>query len=544
MKFRKGGDTGTSCHPKQAFSNLYWIRRMSLLSACLFQFLSVYVFQSNVFYDWQTKNDVGIDGVVIDAPSLIIIRRKNNNGTVIANNATVTATATATVTATATATATTTNHSDAPMEEEPTIVVTTTAATDPEIAIPSPTTTTKTQTLPPKAKTKKFKLFQVINTFAINKDKTDDDTIHQPYDQWSTLQSIQRAKQHAPFDDLEITLVCAMFESDERVLVPKGLVPTCDRMSRLERSTVTEYGNITSSTNENYSNSNGTTTKEEELLFSEVFSKRELPFLQDLLDAAVSVARNEKTNHNTAGSTTAEKTKKNSGEDDSDNDNENDFYVMLTNSDIGLTKDFYSFLLPLLEKGQKAYTINRWSIPMGNGGENHPITIRTPTTDPLEVETLLTQIDASLVTGKKHPGYDCFVIHSSVIDQISLGTMYAGFPPWGSALTILLKDVVARNSYMHVQSNPNATFHLGDKGTWSTKKKGETAQAVLKYIKQRYKEDLADCPKPIFAEDPHTVMNSANCGRVFREDYNHTKSHSNSNSKKKKRETSRRKQRK
>ena len=389
------------------------------------------------------------------------------------------------------------------------------------------TATRTKQSLPPAkaTKKKKIKLFQAINTFAINKDKTNNDdgsgngnlTIsYQPYDQWSTLASIQRAKQQYAArslvdQNLEITLVCAMFESDERILVANDLLQApCDHVSRLERSTVTEYGNGNRNLNSD-SNSN-------ETLFSEVFSKRELPFLQDLLDAAVSVARNEKTNHNTAGNTTAE----NNNSNDEDEDDADDFYVMLTNSDIGLTKDFYSFLLPLLEEEQKAYTINRWSIPME--GKSHPISIRSPTNDPQEIEKLLTQIDASLVTGTKHPGYDCFIIHSSIIDKISLGTMYVGFPPWGSALQIMLKDIVAKNAYKQVRSTPNATFHLGGKGTWSNKKKDATAQTVLKYIKERYKEDIADCPKSIFAEDPHTVMNAAICGRVFREDYNRHKS--------------------
>ena len=445
--------------------------------ACLFLF--VVVFLSNVFYDSQTKYDIHID-----APSPT--KRKsdtNNNGVAIANNATSVVTA----------------------------------------------TRTKQPLPPPKAtKKKKIKLFQVINTFAINKDKTNDNdgsgngnpTIsYQPYDQWSTLASIQRARQQYAArslvdQNLEITLVCAMFESDERILVANNLLQApCDHVSRLERSTVTEYGNGNRNLNSN-SNSNSNET-----LFSEVFSKRELPFLQDLLDAAVSVARNEKTKHNTAGNTTAENNNSND-EDDAD-----DFYVMLTNSDIGLTKDFYSFLLPLLEEEQKAYTINRWSIPMD--GKPHPISIRTPTNDPQEIEKLLTQIDASLVNGTKHPGNDCFIIHSSIIDKISLGTMYMGFPPWGSALQIMLKDIVAKNAYKKVLSTPNATFHLGGKGTWSIKKNGATAQTVLKYIKERYKEDIVDCPKTILAVDPHTVMNAAICGRVFREDYNRHKSRRN-----------------
>ena len=162
--------------------------------------------------------------------------------------------------------------------------------------------------------TKKFRLFQVINTFAINKDNKND-PVHQPYDQWSTLQSIDRAKKHVP-QELNVTLVCAMFQSDWRVL-SKENVPACDRRFLLERSTITEYGN------QNYNGTNAN-KNEKEALVSELFSKRELPFLQDLLDAAVVTAWESEPSRKM--------------EERGTNRNGNDFYVMLTNSDIWLTK--------------------------------------------------------------------------------------------------------------------------------------------------------------------------------------------------------------
>jgi len=128
------------------------------------------------------------------------------------------------------------------------------------------------------------------------------------------------------------------------------------------------------------------------------------------------------------------------------------------------------------------------------------------------------QIDASLSTGKTHPGYDCFVIHSSIVDRVRLGNLFAGYPPWGSVLAKILKIVTPGSGlYTNIQSNPNATFHLGDRGTWSKKKL--SSSSVLEILESVHNADIEDCPKPLFSEDPYTYVNTANCGRIFREEY-------------------------
>jgi hypothetical protein len=149
-------------------------------------------------------------------------------------------------------------------------------------------------------------------------------------------------------------------------------------------------------------------------------------------------------------------------------------------------------------------------------GKNHTIKIREPSTDQKQAKRLLDQIDASLPTGESHPGYDCFIIHSSIMGKINMGKMYAGFPPWGSVLKRILKDI---GDYKFKRSSLTATFHLGDRGTWSTKKESLGSTLLLNYLKGKYQADIHYCPKPIFGEDPMTVLNAVNCGRVWRDIY-------------------------
>ena len=452
------------------------------------------------------------------------------------------------------------------------VIATSTATTSTSVGMnhssAGPTMTMRKSTI----RNRKYRLIQVMNTYAVkstnnaNNTNSNDDTetettgerivIHQPYDQWSTLQSIRRAKQHAP-PEIEVTLVCAAFPSDLRVL-EKELEPICDRFFELNRSTVTEYGGNSDGRGE----TPGLTPeqqeeKEKERLISELFSKRELPMLQDLFDAAVSVAEEQQRVRGETKSKRDEPTEPTSG---SSTDDDDGFFVMVTNSDIGLTKHFYGFLLDELEKGRKALTINRWSIPMGDGtisgkealkirrfeklgmdtrmeqwrkrkedeGRDHPITIRDP--DPSRADELLDEIDAALSLassgrlGKPHPGYDCFVIHSAVLPSIRLGNLFAGFPPWGVVLQAILAETLSSsssNAYARIESSPDATFHLGDQGTWSNRKTDGDSLRSMNLLKARHAEDLRSCPRKFQTgiRDPYVILNTANCGIQFRDRY-------------------------
>ena len=188
--------------------------------------------------------------------------------------------------------------------------------------------------------TKKLKVFQVMNIYDINKDnygKTEDDSIvhHQPFDQWVTIQSIERAKQHMP-PELEMTVVCAILRSDWDILSEKR-VTICDHRVLLERSTLTEYGGRPKQISfSGFGNNNNTKEKNEDKkqaqmsqFISELFSKREFPFMQDIIDAVISVAKESSTPNNN----------KNTNKNDDRNSN-NNTYIMLTNADIGFSEFF------------------------------------------------------------------------------------------------------------------------------------------------------------------------------------------------------------
>lgn len=284
---------------------------------------------------------------------------------------------------------------------------------------------------------RRVKLIHVLNAYAIKGDNNDGPA--SPFDQLSTIKSIERARRLRP-PDLKVDFVCAVFESDRQALSD---LPC--RKVILRRSTRSEYEFIQPS--------------------------KELPFLQDIINAAIA-----------------------------DEDRDADFFLMLTNSDIGLTKYFYKHLRPKLES-REALSINRLTIPMTN-----------VTTKITNAAAFLAQVDSNLELGEKHPGYDCFIIHSSVLKAINLGEMFAGYPPWGSVFHQVLK-VMALN-YTNFESNVQGTFHLGDDGSkW---KKSNTALSTE--LKEKYSDDVKRCPKKIFGDHPYTYLNTANCGKWFRSD--------------------------
>ena len=336
-----------------------------------------------------------------------------------------------------------------------------------------------------------------MNLYATNKDDKSD-PIHQPFDQWLTLQSIERAKKYMP-DDLEMTLVCALLPSDMQILTPE-LIPQCDRRILLEQSTKIEYGKAMP-----------WETREIEKDVARYFSKRELPFYQEVIEAGISVAR-----------------------EDEDEDEE-DFYVMLTNADIGLTKYFYNFILGIMREKRQAFVINRVTLPVEktlpsrkyiNGTRitgkflpdesifNH--TIKKPTTDKTDIETLMGEIDASVEHGLEHPGTDCFVMHSSIVDQVYMGKQFPAYAPIACSLKTILTEILAKDTFARIPSNKDGTFHVGDDRNW----KQEEEANITQYITRRRKKDISDSPcKQKNWKNPYTLMNLANSGRAFSERY-------------------------
>lgn len=84
-------------------------------------------------------------------------------------------------------------------------------------------------------------------------------------------------------------------------------------------------------------------------------------------------------------------------------------YLIYTNNDIILQPSFYQAVMQIIEKGHDAFIINRRRIPaIYNKVEDLP------------------QIWAE--TGKKHPGFDCFVFKRDIFLQLQLGHICIGAP--------------------------------------------------------------------------------------------------------------------
>jgi hypothetical protein len=291
----------------------------------------------------------------------------------------------------------------------------------------------------------KRRIVHVINAYAAE-DRGDETSPYHPvtFDQWYTIASIQRAMQHPP-PDFEIDFICAIFESDRETL--RDL--PC-RKVYLHRSTQSEYPFLRPS--------------------------KQLAFIQDVIDAAV------------AGSGL--------GLDDTTT---SDFYLLMTNADIGLTQYFYHYVVDSMEH-REALSVNRMTLP-----PLPDITLATNSS------TLLGAVDSALDNFTSHPGYDCFVVSSPVLKRVRFGDMFFGYPPWGSNVNVALRVMAA--NYTNLPSNVNGTFHVGnDQSKWAHAAK---TKAVAEAI-QKDRALMKLCPVSPATSSMYIVMNTINCGRWFK----------------------------
>ena len=130
-------------------------------------------------------------------------------------------------------------------------------------------------------------------------------------------------------------------------------------------------------------------------------------------------------------------------------ENTDEDYLIFTNSDIGVQLNFYQEIIEMIHKETlKSFIINRRTIPKYKKGE------------------ILTINDLNYIYKKKgepHPGYDCFVIHRSILKNINMGLMFTGYPPWGSTLKRILNKI---DNNCILFKNKYLTFHLGDDKSW------------------------------------------------------------------------------
>jgi len=273
--------------------------------------------------------------------------------------------------------------------------------------------------------------------------------------------------ENPPFD--HVILVCAVLKMDEEIL--KDILSLyCDHVVVLARSTAEVYTNL-----------------------------KPLPFVQDIVDAGRSVMNKD-----------------------------DDYYLMLTNADICPSGFFYHLAQTSIQEST-AISINRMTIPKPH------LTLPNKTDGPIDVKhdiafNIMQQARIALnhhgqVNGAiAHPGQDCFLFHPSLLDEISFGDLFLGYPRWAGAVDLMMR-IVAIN-YHNFQSNKLGTFHLGDERPWqqesvitNSTESEITTSTDMSFWKDFDPEELkylVYCPVVIHPpRGVHTLQNVINCGKLF-----------------------------
>ena len=126
-------------------------------------------------------------------------------------------------------------------------------------------------------------------------------------------------------------------------------------------------------------------------------------------------------------------------------------YVIYTNSDIIVHERFYDIVARAIDHGHDAFTINRQ-------------TVSAVSEDGVLFSALeLDRIFA--LEGGEHPGSDCFVIRRDIFEQIELGNLYLGFPPFANFILFQI-EALAENYRVFESNELKATYHLGDDQSW------------------------------------------------------------------------------
>ncbi len=296
-------------------------------------------------------------------------------------------------------------------------------------------------------------------------------------EQFSMLVSIKNAQQEfnnttmtdttlSGFDS--VMVVCAVL-LDEYDTLHDILAPYCQRINTLSRHTGTEY--------------------------SELLPDTKLPFVQDIVDAGTSCAEHK----------------------------DEDYYLMLTNADICLTSNFYMELShDLAKRKRKALSVNRKVLSNSNLDTTlSSLNVGQPT--PHSAATAIWQQAHVLIDEGKyelHAGYDCFIMHASVVRSLNFGNLFVGWPPWGSNIDLSLR--IMAEGYKNIKSKGTSwgTYHLGNNNNWMPSKMFNPDDEMMTDWKKFSSDELAYlawCPgKGYPPQDKIELQNSINCGKWFR----------------------------
>ena len=212
------------------------------------------------------------------------------------------------------------------------------------------------------------------------------------YAQPITFKSMREAQLEGHKYKINVKLYSANFPEDDQI-IPSYFI----KLPYLKKSTLTE--------------------------FPEISKKRKLPIIQEMFDSIL----------------------KNSNAD----------FIIFTNSDIGLQKEFYKDIYDFIKKDNlKSFIVNRRD-GLPKFKNNYRLT-----------KNNLSEIYKE--KGYKHPGKDCFIVSRKILEVINMDLMFTGYPPWGNTLHYCLQK---KDKGCKLFENKYLTFHIGKDSAWAKNKK-------------------------------------------------------------------------
>lgn len=144
-------------------------------------------------------------------------------------------------------------------------------------------------------------------------------------------------------------------------------------------------------------------------------------------------------------------------------------YLIYTNVDIGVFPDFYTEVNRFIDEGLDAFIINRRRLP--------------------EHFTKVEQLDEIYQeSGKKHPGFDCFVFHRDLFKDFEFANVCIGVPFIGITFA---QNIFALAKNYRLLEEEFLTFHIGMEIF-----KGRAARDYFRYNRQEFWKAMNSSLKP------------------------------------------------
>ena len=154
-------------------------------------------------------------------------------------------------------------------------------------------------------------------------------------------------------------------------------------------------------------------------------------------------------------------------------------YLIYTNVDIALQPYFYRTVSNIINQGYDAFVINRRSIP--------------------DCYSTIDEIPLMYAeTGEKHPGFDCFVFHRTLHDELNLGKICIGTTKIG---VTLIANLICKAKKFNLFENSHLTFHIGVVREWQDERFNDyvehnerEALRILTELKETYCRRFENSP--------------------------------------------------